>query len=415
MIPRPRFPGAVAHSDARLVELARRGDERAFELIVRRHRPSLVAYARRLGLGDARAEDAVQQAVLSAWLALCRGDDVRDVGPWLGRITHNRSVNLLRSGARAQPLPPDIERAVSAPFALEDGLALRQTLDAVAALPPRQRDALVLSAVEGRSYEEVASALGVSPGAVRGLLHRARENLRAASAALAPLPLARALGDALRRPGAGRLAEAAAPGSTGATSLAGLRAAAAAVATAVLAAGVAVGPGLISGHHGRPGRPDTAAASSGPVAAVQSGARSHSSASPRRPVAAHSHLAATHLAAGGAGARPAPRAGAPVHQTPRSTPRHAGGGGTNAEEPVSTSPSQAVAAATPPTGEPAAEAPVTSSPAPEPPPVTVEPEAPRTREAPEKEEEPPGQEEEKETPGETPSPTERERPSGKDN
>ncbi len=413
MIPRPRFPGAVAHSDARLVELARRGDERAFELIVRRHRASLVAYARRLGLGDGRAEDAVQQAVLSAWLALCRGDDVRDVGPWLGRITHNSAVNLLRSGARAQHLDPEIERAASAPFALEDGLALRQTLDAVAALPPRQRDALVLSAVEGRSYEEVASALGVSPGAVRGLLHRARESLRAASAALAPVPLARAVGGALRRPGAGRLAEAAAPGSAGATSLAGVRAAAAAVATAALAAGVAVGPGLISGHHRRPARPHTAAASSGSVAAVQPGARSHRSASPPRRVAAYSPVATGQLAAAGAGGQPAAGAGAPVRQTPRSTPRHSGGGGTSAEEPASTSPSQAVAAATPPAGEPAAEVPVTSAPAPEPPPVTVQPEAPRTREAPEKEEELP--EKEEEAPSETPSPTERERPAGKDN
>jgi RNA polymerase sigma-70 factor (ECF subfamily) len=81
MIPRPRFPGAVAHSDARLVELARRGDERAFELIVRRHRPSLVAYARRLGLGDARAEDAVQQAVLSAWLTSAHGSGASHTTP----------------------------------------------------------------------------------------------------------------------------------------------------------------------------------------------------------------------------------------------------------------------------------------------------------------------------------------------
>jgi hypothetical protein len=323
-------------------------------------------------------------------------------------------VNLLRSGARAQP-HPDIEGAVSAPFALEDRLALRETLDAVAALPPRQRDALVLSALEGRSYEEVASALGVSPGAVRGLLHRARESLRGASAALAPLPLARALGGALRRPGAGRLAEAAAPGSAGATSLAGLRAAAAAVATAALAAGVAVGPGLISGHHRRPARPDTEAGTSGAVARPETVSRSPAPASPQHRVVAYSTVAAKPLATSGSGAQAPARAGVPVPQTHRATPRHASGGPTKSEEPASTSPSQAVAAATSPAAEPGAEAPVTSTPAPEPPPVTVQPEAPRTREAPGKEEEPPEKEEEKETAGEAPAPVERERPAGKDN
>ena len=59
----------------------------------------------------------------------------------------------------------------------------------VQALPERQRSAILLREMEGRSYEEIATALGVSDGAVRQLLHRARNALRAAAASVIPMPL----------------------------------------------------------------------------------------------------------------------------------------------------------------------------------------------------------------------------------
>jgi RNA polymerase sigma-70 factor (ECF subfamily) len=80
-------------SDERLLVLVRAGEERAFEMVVRRYRASLVGYCTRLGLSEPRAEDAVQQCFLSALLALRRGDEVRDLRAWLGRIAHNVAVN----------------------------------------------------------------------------------------------------------------------------------------------------------------------------------------------------------------------------------------------------------------------------------------------------------------------------------
>src|ERR1700761_358293 len=82
-------------SDERLVALAQAGHERAFEAIVERYRSALLRSARRY-LPDARAEDAVQQASLSAWSALQRGDEVRDLRAWLYRIVHNSALNQLR-------------------------------------------------------------------------------------------------------------------------------------------------------------------------------------------------------------------------------------------------------------------------------------------------------------------------------
>jgi RNA polymerase sigma factor (sigma-70 family) len=179
--------------DQRLQELAGRGYERAFEAIVNRYRQPLLAYCHRLGLRDGRAEDVVQHALLNAWLALRSGAQVHELRPWLYRIVHNTAVNAIRSapGRRVTPLDVSaLESAVAAP-AIEHHLAVREALTDVAALPQMQREALLMSAVHGRSHAEVAGELGISSGAVRGLLYRARTTLRGAAAVLVPGPLLR--------------------------------------------------------------------------------------------------------------------------------------------------------------------------------------------------------------------------------
>src|SRR4051794_1640480 len=82
-------------SDERLVALARSGHERAFEAIVRRYRRPLLAASRRM-VSDGRAEDVLQLALVHAWRALRRGDDVRDLRAWLFRIVRNAAVSHRR-------------------------------------------------------------------------------------------------------------------------------------------------------------------------------------------------------------------------------------------------------------------------------------------------------------------------------
>src|SRR3954453_4005781 len=82
-------------SDARLAALARDGHERAFEAIVEGYRRELLRHGQRV-LGETRGEDVLQQALLAAWAALRRGDEVRDLRPWLHRIVHNTALNALR-------------------------------------------------------------------------------------------------------------------------------------------------------------------------------------------------------------------------------------------------------------------------------------------------------------------------------
>src|SRR3954464_10189664 len=82
-------------TDERLVALARAGHDRAFEAIVERYRRSLLRACRRI-LPEARAEDALQQALVAAWRGLQRGDEVRELRPWLYRIARNTALNQLR-------------------------------------------------------------------------------------------------------------------------------------------------------------------------------------------------------------------------------------------------------------------------------------------------------------------------------
>jgi RNA polymerase sigma factor (sigma-70 family) len=177
-------------SDERLVALAREGHERAFEAIVKRYRRPLLAACRRM-VPEARAEDVLQQALVSAWRALRRGDQVHDLRPWLFRIARNAAVSHLRKagGPDAPELLDTLVAAASPQEEAERREVVQETLEAVAGLPERQRQALLRIAVQGRSQDEVAEELGVSRIAVRQLVHRARTTVRSAASAAVPFPV----------------------------------------------------------------------------------------------------------------------------------------------------------------------------------------------------------------------------------
>ncbi len=178
-------------TDARLVELARGGHERAFEALVQRHRKPLLAYCRRLLLPESRAEDALQQALTKAWLALRDGEEVREPGAWLYRIVHNTAISALRrSGYDYVELDESIHGALAPESDIDRRIAVREALAGLAALPEAQREVLLRTAVHGHSHGEVASALGLTDGAVRGLIYRARATLRTAVTAVTPPQLA---------------------------------------------------------------------------------------------------------------------------------------------------------------------------------------------------------------------------------
>jgi RNA polymerase sigma factor (sigma-70 family) len=174
-------PGhAWRDSDDRLVELVRAGDHRAFQAIVERYRDALFRYCRRL-LPAAEAEEAVQETFIRAHQGIRGGEEHLILRPWLYRIALNVSLDLLRRERVQRRRPTNGEGEAEPPARV---LELREevidVLRAIRALPPRQREALLLQAFEGRRYDDIAARLGVSDQAVRQLLNRARTTLREA-------------------------------------------------------------------------------------------------------------------------------------------------------------------------------------------------------------------------------------------
>jgi RNA polymerase sigma factor (sigma-70 family) len=232
-------------SDERLVDLVRAGSEPAFEAIVARYRRALLRYCASL-LPAERAEDAVQQAFVRAYDAMRGSDAELRLRPWLYRIAHNTALNALRDrGLRHEQLEDSFDGVERPDQALERKLGLRQVLTAVQDLPERQRDAIVLREIEGRSYEEIAAELGVTDGAVRQLLHRARTSVREAATAVTPAGwLARVSWDGAGEPVSARVAEL--------TGAAGAGAVVAKVCATALVTGAVVG-GVSAVPEGNPG------------------------------------------------------------------------------------------------------------------------------------------------------------------
>lgn len=151
-------------TDAELVTAARAGDRDAFAALAERHRPALLRACR----GSA---DAAQDALLVAMSGLdgLRDDDA--FRAWLCGIGRN----LARREARAPAFPLAEEIAWEDP----DHLLRDRVLAAVAALPPGQRDAVALFYLADLSHAQIAARLGISVGAVKTRLHKARAALQA--------------------------------------------------------------------------------------------------------------------------------------------------------------------------------------------------------------------------------------------
>ena len=273
-------PGAFARtalatqSDDRLVRLLRDGQEQAFDEIVRRYRGPLVAFATAI-VNPTRAEDVVQTALEKAHRALRADDREINLRPWLFTIVRNGSLNLIRAEPVTDELDPWLSPAAESEGpqqVAERNEEMDRLFTAICALPEAQREALVRRELEGVGHGEIAAQLGTSSTAVRGLIFRARTQLRNAMGAMVPFHLLR-----------GMLAEGSAIGAAGGGASAALLGSAGAKGGAAAAAAVlALGAGIAVERNHRNSNGDVAvaeAAQEGPVAG-SSGGRAARGSSP---------------------------------------------------------------------------------------------------------------------------------------
>ncbi|MER8008878.1 sigma-70 family RNA polymerase sigma factor [Streptomyces sp. NPDC094149] len=174
--------GRAGTDDALLAVRAAEGDEDAFALLVRRHAPALLRLATSLLGNRAEAEDAVQDAFLSAWRRLPEFQGRSAFGTWMYRIVTNRCLNVLRARRPVTPLDaagdlPAAEHTASPARIAEARDAVRELREALGRLSPEQRACWVLRELDGRSYEFIADTVGISQDAVRARVFRARRCL----------------------------------------------------------------------------------------------------------------------------------------------------------------------------------------------------------------------------------------------
>jgi RNA polymerase sigma-70 factor (ECF subfamily) len=179
--------GADSEPDAELVRRARAGEQRAFSLLMGRHKHWVWRFVRRY-VGDAdEAYDVTQDAFVAAMSNLHRYDADRPFEAWLRRIALNKCRDRARREAvrRAFGLsrrgPEETEQvadaAPGADRALAAGAATKALELAIAALPASLKAPLVLTALEGLSQKEAGEALGLSAKAVEVRVYRAKRQL----------------------------------------------------------------------------------------------------------------------------------------------------------------------------------------------------------------------------------------------
>lgn len=178
----------AAASDAELARSAADGDDRAFAVLVGRHKESLYRLLRRYTGDPEEAYEAAHEAFIAAWAAPRRYDPERPFGAWLRRIAINKArdrgrrmlVRRVLLGSKDFEDPEALSIADPTEGAeakvLDDERARR--LDAaVSDLPASLKEALLLTVFEGYTQQEAARILGVSPKTVEMRVYRARKLL----------------------------------------------------------------------------------------------------------------------------------------------------------------------------------------------------------------------------------------------
>ncbi len=208
----------MARSDVQLMLDVKAGGEESFDLLLQKYRSPLVNFLGRMVRDRATAEDLAQEVFLRVYRARKQYAPSAKFTTWLFRIATNLALNSLRDHRYQR-----MEVSIDAPANDEEDAPPRELparemridermierdraafiQNAVAALPEKQRAAVLLHKYEEMDYAEIAKVLECSESALKSLLFRAYESLRVQ---LAPLVITQPMADSASSAGKGRLA-----------------------------------------------------------------------------------------------------------------------------------------------------------------------------------------------------------------
>src|SRR5438477_5514573 len=164
------------------------GDREAFEMIIRAHSRTLFAIAYGILQNREEAEDVVQDTLVKAWKSRWRVRDPEKFPAWISTIARHRARDLARR-RRPEPLPHDFESAETATTETENADLDSEVHAALSQLPELHRMAVTLRYFEELDYATIEHTLGLTNGALRGILGRAlgvmRRRLKPALASIA--------------------------------------------------------------------------------------------------------------------------------------------------------------------------------------------------------------------------------------
>lgn len=173
-------------SDEKLVQLTRRGNQAAYEVLVSRYDARLIGFTRHMLGSREDAEDVVQETFAAAYNAMVADERPINVKPWLYRIARNRSLNHLRRNTAIAVDSFDMhvsEHGTTTADKVHKKEEFRQLMADVQDLPETQKTALLLREIDALSYDQIAEAMETTVPSVKSLLVRARVGLAEAAEA----------------------------------------------------------------------------------------------------------------------------------------------------------------------------------------------------------------------------------------
>jgi RNA polymerase sigma-70 factor (ECF subfamily) len=188
---------AALERDAELMLRVREGDDTSFGLLLDRHRAPVVHFLYRMVQNDAVSEELAQEVFLRVYRSRANYVPTAKFTTWLFRIATHLALNWIRDGKKEkgqESLDEELLDGVQRQVAVEQPtveqsmvyeVKLREIREAIGMLPEKQRAAVMMHKYEELEYSQIAKALNCSESAVKSLLFRAYETLRARLAHMA--------------------------------------------------------------------------------------------------------------------------------------------------------------------------------------------------------------------------------------
>jgi RNA polymerase sigma-70 factor (ECF subfamily) len=178
--------------DAQLMLRVKEGDNESFRLLLEKHRNSVIHFVYRMVQDRAISEELAQEVFLRVYKSRDSYEPTARFTTWLFRIATHLALNWIRDGKKERnqqrldddndgemPAREVADRKPSVEQKMVQNAKLQEIRDAIALLPEKQRAAVLMHKYEEMEYSQIAGVLQVSESAVKSLLFRAYESLRA--------------------------------------------------------------------------------------------------------------------------------------------------------------------------------------------------------------------------------------------